>query len=140
VADALSRIAYTQGEQPKVDPQYLNVIEMRVPASTKWLNDVRKGYEDDTICGPVLEYLSNSDKNEDKKRSLKQSRRVRNEQSRTHSKKACCTISHRAEGYVSQNSSERMSFEKHTTLFWTVTIAASQRQQQRLGLSTTGQS
>jgi len=61
VADALSRIANTQGDQPKVDPQYLNVIEMRVPASTKWLNDVRKGYREDTIFGPVLEYLSNSD-------------------------------------------------------------------------------
>jgi len=35
VADALSWIAYTQGEQPKVNPQYLNVIEMRVSASTE---------------------------------------------------------------------------------------------------------
>jgi len=49
VADALSRIAYTQEEQPKVNPQYLNVIEMRVSASTEWLNDVRKGYGEDTI-------------------------------------------------------------------------------------------
>jgi len=77
VADALSRIAYTQGEQPKVDPQYLNVIEMRVSASTEWLNDVRKGYGEDTIFGPVLEYLSDSDKNEDKKTSSKQSSHVK---------------------------------------------------------------
>jgi len=40
VADALSRIAYTQGgqsevEQPKkADPQHLNIVEMRVSAST----------------------------------------------------------------------------------------------------------
>jgi len=40
VADALRRIAYTQGEQPKIDPQYLKVIEIRVSASTEWLNDV----------------------------------------------------------------------------------------------------
>ena len=49
VAEALSRIAYTQGpqpkvdlqgEQPKVDLQYLNVIEIRVSASIEWLNDV----------------------------------------------------------------------------------------------------
>jgi len=73
VADALSRIAYTQREQPKVDPQYLNVIEMRVSDSTEWLNDVRKDYREDIIFGPVLEYLSNSDENEDKKASSKQS-------------------------------------------------------------------
>jgi len=73
VADALSRIAYTQEEQLKVDPKYLNVIEMRVSASTEWLNDVRKGYGEDTIFGPGLEYLSNSNENEDKKTSSKQS-------------------------------------------------------------------
>jgi len=54
VANALSRIAYTQEEQLKVDPQYLNVMEMRVSASTEWLNDVQKGYGEDTIFGPVL--------------------------------------------------------------------------------------
>jgi len=77
VADALSRIAYTQEEQLKVDPLYLNVIEMRVLASTEWLNDVRKGYGEDTIFGPVPEYLSNSDENKHKKTSSKQSRRVK---------------------------------------------------------------
>ena len=49
-------------------------------------------------------------------------------------------ISHRAEDYIFQNSSEQMSFEKQTMLFWTLDIAASQKQQQQLGLSTTGQS
>ena len=77
VVDALSLIAYTQGEQPKVDPQYLNVIEMRVSASTEWLNDVRNGYGEDTIFGPVLEYLTNSNENEDKKTSSKQSHHVK---------------------------------------------------------------
>jgi len=60
-----------------VDLQYLNVIEMHVSASTKWLNDVRKGYGEDTIFSPVLEYLNNSDENEDKKTSSKQSHRVK---------------------------------------------------------------
>jgi len=46
---------------------------MCISASTEWLNDVRKGYGEDTIFGPVLEYLSNSDENEDKKTSSKQS-------------------------------------------------------------------
>jgi len=77
VADAISRIAYTQEEHLKVDPQYLNVIEMGVSASTEWLNDVRKGYGEDTIFGSVLENLSNSDVNEDKKTSSKQSHRVK---------------------------------------------------------------
>jgi len=45
VAAALSQIAYTQGgqlevEQPKADPQHLNIVEMCVSASTEWLNDV----------------------------------------------------------------------------------------------------
>jgi len=54
-----------------------NVIEMQVSASTEWLNDVQKGYGEETIFGPVLEYLSNSNENEDKKTSSKQSRRVK---------------------------------------------------------------
>jgi len=86
VADTLSRIAYRQGpqpkvdpqgDQPKVDPQYLNIIKMRVSASTEWLNDVRKVNGEDIIYGPVLEYLSNSDESEDKNTSSKQSRRVK---------------------------------------------------------------
>jgi len=81
VADALSRIAYTQGgqsevEQPKADPQHLNIVEMRVSASTEWLNDVRNGYVDDAIFGPVLQYLSNTDEKENKKASSTQTRRI----------------------------------------------------------------
>jgi len=72
VADVFSRIAYTQGgqsevEQPKADPQHLNIVELRVLASTEWLNDVRNGYAEDVIFGPVLQYLSNTDEKENKK-------------------------------------------------------------------------
>jgi len=81
VADAFSRIAYTQGgqsevEQPKADPQHLNIVEMRVSASTEWLNDVRNGYVEDAIFGPVLQYLSNTNEKENKKASSKQTRRI----------------------------------------------------------------
>jgi len=81
VADALSRIAYTQGgqsevEQPKADPQHLNIVEMRVSASTEWLNDVRNGYVVDAIFGPVLQYLSNTDEKENKKACSKQTRHI----------------------------------------------------------------
>jgi len=81
VADALSRIAYTQGgqsevEQPKADLQHLNIVEMRVSASTEWLNDVQNGYVEDAIFGPVLQYLSNTDEKEKKKASSKQARRI----------------------------------------------------------------
>jgi len=50
---------------------------MWVSASTEWLNNVRKGYGEDTIFSPVLEYLSNSNENEDKKTSSKQSCHVK---------------------------------------------------------------
>jgi len=81
VADALSRIAYTQGgqsevKQPKADPQHLNIVEMRVSASTEWLNNVRNGYAEDAIFGPVLQYLSNTNEKEKKKASSKQTRRI----------------------------------------------------------------
>jgi len=77
VADALSWIAYTQGgqsevEQPKADPQHLNIVEMRVLASTEWLKDVRNRLAEDAIFGPVLQYLSNTDEKENKKASSKQ--------------------------------------------------------------------
>ena len=48
---------------------------MQVSASIEWLNDVRKGYGEDTIFSPVLEYLSNSNENKGKTTSSKQSRR-----------------------------------------------------------------
>ena len=77
MADTLSRIAYMQDEQLKVYLQYLHVIKMWVSASIEWLNDVRKGYGEETIFGPVLEYLSNSKENMDKKTSSKQSRHIK---------------------------------------------------------------
>jgi len=49
---------------------------MRVSASTEWLNDVRNGYTEDAIFGPVLQYLSNIDKKENKKASSKQTCRI----------------------------------------------------------------
>jgi len=49
---------------------------MRVSASTKWLNDVRNGYAEDVIFGPVLQYLSNTDEKDNKKASSKQTRRM----------------------------------------------------------------
>jgi len=82
VADALSRIAYTQGgqseveQQKKADPQHLNIVEMRVIASTEWLNDVQNGYVEDAIFGPVLQYLSNTNQKENKKASSKQTHRI----------------------------------------------------------------
>jgi len=81
VADALSRIAYTQGrqsevEQPKADPQHLNIVEMRVSASTEWLNEMRNGYAEDAVFGPVLQYVNNTDEKENKKASSKQTRRI----------------------------------------------------------------
>jgi len=49
VADALSRIAYMQEEQPTATPDRLNVIEMGISASTEWLDDVRNGYGEDIL-------------------------------------------------------------------------------------------
>jgi len=82
VADALSRIAHTQGgqsevEQPKGDPQHLNILEMRVSASTEWLNNVRNGYAANAIFGPILQYLSNTDEKENKNASSKQTRCIK---------------------------------------------------------------
>jgi len=81
VADAPSRIAYTQGgqsevEQRKADPQQLNIVEMRLSASTEWLNDVQNGYAEDAIFGPILQYLSNTGEEEKKKASLKKTFRI----------------------------------------------------------------
>jgi len=49
---------------------------MRGSASTEWLNDVRNGYVEDAIFGPVLQYLSNTNKKENKKASSKKTRRI----------------------------------------------------------------
>jgi len=49
---------------------------MRVSASTEWLNDVRNSYVEDTIFGPILQYLNNTDEKENKKASSKQTCRI----------------------------------------------------------------
>jgi len=49
---------------------------MHVSASTEWLNDVRNGYAEDVIFGPVLQYLSNTDEKVNKKARSKQTRRI----------------------------------------------------------------
>ena len=55
VADALSRIAYAQEEHPKSAPMHLNGVELRISASTEWLDDVRNGYKEDAIFGPLVD-------------------------------------------------------------------------------------
>jgi len=91
VADALSRIAYTQDERPKAIPEdvdtsnrlnaadYLNIVELRITASTEWLDNVRKGYGEDAIFGRVRQCLNEntSTGNENKKVDSKQNRRVK---------------------------------------------------------------
>jgi transposase InsO family protein len=57
VADALSRIAYTQPKNPETTSVLLNVVELRISASKDWLGEVQAGYKEDLIFGPVLEYL-----------------------------------------------------------------------------------
>jgi len=49
---------------------------MHVSPSTEWLNDVQNGYAEDAIFGPVLQYLNNTDKKENKKASSKQTRHI----------------------------------------------------------------
>lgn len=78
VADALSRIAYTQQGNPEPEPERLNVVELRVSASTEWLDDVREGYSQDVIFGPVLEYLQrDADEQETVRETTKKTRRVK---------------------------------------------------------------
>jgi transposase InsO family protein len=69
VADALSRIAYTRQAEPKATPREseatlssapgsINAVELRISASVEWLDDVRAGYLQDDVFGPVLEHLT----------------------------------------------------------------------------------
>ena len=74
VADALSRIAYTQPSTPYTTPSHLNVIEFRISASNNWLDNIRAGYTEDLIFGPVLEHLN--DKGGETPRT-KNARRIR---------------------------------------------------------------
>jgi len=77
VADALSRIAYTREEQAGSPPHRLNAIELRISASTKWLDDVRNGYVEDAIFGPVLQYLKDDMEAGSGKLDTKQKRRIK---------------------------------------------------------------
>jgi hypothetical protein len=77
VADALSRIAYTQSE-PATAVDLLNVVELRISASEEWLDDVRKGYTQDVVFGPILELLQGGEVGRDIKISKdKKTRRTR---------------------------------------------------------------
>jgi transposase InsO family protein len=59
VADALSRIAYTQQAEPT--SELLNIVELHISASKEWLDDVRVAYGEDLIFGPVLDHLRMDD-------------------------------------------------------------------------------
>ena len=58
-------------------PPQLNVVELRVSASTEWLDDVRNGYGEDAVFGPVLHYLSNVRELENRNTDTKQKQRIR---------------------------------------------------------------
>ena len=77
VADALSRIAYAQEEHPKSVQMHLNGVELRISASTEWLDDVRNGYKEDTVFGPVVDYLSGPSEKDDRNTDTKQKRRIK---------------------------------------------------------------
>jgi len=76
VADALSRIAYTQSAIPH--DERLNSVELQITASMEWLEDVGKGYTHDVVFGPVLDHLQSVDTGEvTTKLNTKTTRRVR---------------------------------------------------------------
>jgi len=64
VADALSRIAYTQSE-PIPAVRLVNLVELQISALEEWLDDVRKGYSQDFMFGPVLELLQGDEVSRD---------------------------------------------------------------------------
>jgi hypothetical protein len=77
VADALSRIAYTQSESTSTT-DLLNVVELQISASEEWLDDVRRGYLQDVMFGPVLEHLQRSGPGKDiRVTNNRRSRRIR---------------------------------------------------------------
>jgi len=83
VADTPSRIAYTNPTEQAValsgvsDP--VNVVELRISASVEWLDDVRAGYAQDPVFGPVLEHLNRRDDagKDDRKVDNRTARRVK---------------------------------------------------------------
>ena len=52
VADALSRIAYTQPSTK--DESLLNTVELRISASEQWLQDIRNEYRQDVVFADIL--------------------------------------------------------------------------------------
>jgi transposase InsO family protein len=76
VADALSRIAYTQPSTK--DESLLNTVELRISASEEWLQDVRKEYRQDVVFADILEHLQGSAAREGSQPAdTKKSRRIR---------------------------------------------------------------
>jgi len=59
-----------------LDP--VNVVKLRISASVEWLDDVRNGYKEDVIFGPVVHYLSDpSEKDNKKNTDMKQRWRIK---------------------------------------------------------------
>ena len=77
VADALSRITYTQLEPtPAIEP--VNVVELRISASKEWLDDIRDGYTQDHVFGPIVEFLQGGEVSGDTRTTNgKKSRQIR---------------------------------------------------------------
>jgi len=76
VADALSRIAYTQPSTK--DESLLNTVELRISASEEWLQDIRNEYRQDVVFGDILEHLQGSAAKEGNQPvDTKKSRRIR---------------------------------------------------------------
>jgi len=53
------------------------MVEIRILASTEWLDNIRKGYEEDAIFRPVAQNLNSSTKDEkERKITSKQNHRI----------------------------------------------------------------
>jgi len=53
------------------------MVEIRILASTEWLDNIRKGYEEDAIFRPVAQNLNSSTKDEkERKMTSKQNHRI----------------------------------------------------------------
>ena len=83
VADALSRIAYTQipdtpGPGLVAGESLENVVELRISAFQEWLHDIQKEYTQDITFAPILEHLQSSGIGRDiTTTNNKKSRRIR---------------------------------------------------------------
>lgn len=77
MVDALSQIAYPWEEWLSDVLGHLNMVEIRILASTEWLDNIRKGYEEDAIFRPVAQNLNSSTKDEkERKITSKQNHRI----------------------------------------------------------------